>query len=274
MDVIIADNELSIRLSFFVSLFVVLALAELCFPRRALKLPRLLRWSNNLSLSFLNSMLMMLIFPIAGTGLAIIVAERQLGLLNLIELPMMAAIAVYLVIFDLAIYFQHRLFHFISPLWRLHRMHHTDLDYDLTTGNRFHPLSIILSLIIKLVLVAIMGPPIVAVLISEILLNLTSMFNHSNVKIPSRIDRVLRWVIVTPDMHRIHHSQDSVEHNKNFGFNFPWWDRLFGTYQEQPAIPHVSMMIGLEGFNEKSSVSLHRMLIQPFSGPGEQRGED
>ena len=271
MDVIIADNELSIRLGFFVSLFVVLAIAEVLLPRRSLKISRLQRWSNNLGLSFMNSILMKLILPIAGTGLAVIVAEKQFGLLNAFELPIIVAITLYLVVFDLAIYFQHRFFHFLGPLWRLHRMHHTDLDYDLTTGNRFHPLSIILSLIIKLVLIVVMGPPAIAVLVSEILLNLTSMFNHSNVNIPSRIDRMLRLFVVTPDMHRIHHSQDSMEYNKNFGFNFPWWDRLFGTYKEEPALGHDAMIIGIHGFNEKSSVWLHRMLVQPFKEPDEDK---
>jgi len=273
LDFIIADNELSIRLAFFTSLFVILAIAETRFPRRSLKIPRLQRWTNNLGLSFLNSVLVKLIFPFAGTGLAVMMAEKQLGLLNLFQLPMIAATLIYLVVFDLAIYFQHRLFHFIGPLWRLHRMHHTDLDYDLTTGNRFHPMSIVLSLIIKLILVVVMGPPVASVLVAEILLNLTSMFNHSNVNIPARIDRILRWFVVTPDMHRIHHSQNSVEHNRNFGFNFPWWDRLFGTYQEQPAIVHESMAIGIEGFNESSSIWLHKLLVQPFTEPDEQQGE-
>jgi sterol desaturase/sphingolipid hydroxylase (fatty acid hydroxylase superfamily) len=215
-------------------------------------------------------MLMKLIFPIAGTGLAVIVAEKQFGLLNALELPIFVAIVLYLVVFDMAIYFQHRFFHFLGPLWRLHRVHHTDLDYDLTTGNRFHPLSIIISLVIKLVLVIFMGPPVVAVLVSEILLNLTSMFNHSNVNIPSRADRILRWLVVTPDMHRIHHSQDSKEYNKNFGFNFPWWDRIFNTYQGQPAMEHEAMLIGIKGFNEGSSVWLHRMLAQPLREPVEE----
>jgi sterol desaturase/sphingolipid hydroxylase (fatty acid hydroxylase superfamily) len=273
LDVIIADNELSIRLAFFVGLFVILAILETYFPRRRLKVSRLQRWSNNLGLSVLNSVLMKLIFPVAGTGLAVIAIEEQFGLLNQLDIPAVVAVLIYIVAFDLTIYFQHRFFHFLGPLWRLHRMHHTDLDYDLTTGNRFHPLSIVFSLLIKLVLVILMGPPIIAVLVSEILLNLTSMFNHSNVNVPPSVDRVLRWFVVTPDMHRVHHSQDQLEYNKNFGFNFPWWDRLFGTYQEQPAMGHESMLIGIQGFTSESSVWLHRMLAQPFTGPDERGSE-
>lgn len=264
MDVVIVDNEVVIRLGCFISLFIILAIAEIKFPRRKLTVSKLQRWGNNLSLSFFNSILMKAIFPIAGTGLAILAAERQWGLLNNLQLSSWLGIVIYVAVFDFAIYWQHRLFHFFRPLWRLHRMHHTDLDYDLTTGNRFHPLSIILSLLIKLALVAVMGPLVLAVLISEILLNLTSMFNHSNIHIPRRADRILRLLLVTPDMHSIHHSQDVLEHNRNFGFNFPWWDRLFGTYLDQPALSQESILIGISGFDERSSVWFHKMLLQPF----------
>jgi sterol desaturase/sphingolipid hydroxylase (fatty acid hydroxylase superfamily) len=271
MDVVIVDNEIAIRLGFFTSLFITLAIAEIKFPRRKLTVSKLQRWGNNLSLSFFNSMLMKVIFPIMGTGLAILVAEEQWGLLNNLQLASWLDIIIYIAVFDFAIYWQHRLFHFVRPLWRLHRMHHTDLDYDLTTGNRFHPLSIALSLLIKLALVVTMGPPVLAVLIAEILLNLTSMFNHSNIHIPARVDRILRLFLVTPDMHSIHHSQDSLEHNKNFGFNFPWWDRLFGTYLDRPALAQESILIGINGFDERSSIWFHKMLLQPFIEANEQR---
>lgn len=264
MDVVIVDNEIVIRLGCFMSLFIILAIAEIKFPRRALTVSKLQRWGNNLSLSFLNSVLVKLVFPVAGTGLAVVAADRHWGLLNNLQLSFWLSTVIYVLIFDFAIYWQHRLFHFFNPLWRLHRMHHTDLDYDLTTGNRFHPLSIILSLSIKLLLVVVMGPMVFAVLLSEILLNLTSMFNHSNIQIPARIDRILRLFLVTPDMHRIHHSQVKLEHNKNFGFNFPWWDRLFGTYIDQPALSQESIMIGISGFGKRSSIWLPRMLQQPF----------
>ena len=267
MDVVIADNEIVIRLTCFFSLFVLLALAEVKFPRRVLKVSKLLRWSNNLSMSVFNSILMKVIFPMAGTGLAIIALREQWGLLNNLPIPYWVSVFVYIIFFDFAIYFQHRLFHWLGPLWRLHRMHHTDIDYDLTTGSRFHPVSIIISMMIKLTLVLVMGPPVIAVLISEILLNLTSIFNHSKITIPSRIEATLRLFVVTPDMHRVHHSQDDGEHNMNFGFNFPWWDRLFGTYQAQPAIEHTSMNIGIDGFDEKSSSLFHRMLWQPLTNP-------
>ncbi len=273
MDVVIADNEIVIRLACFFSLFTMLALAEIKFPRRELKVSKLLRWSNNLSLSVFNSILMKMIFPMAGTGLAILAVQETWGVLNNLQLPYWISVFAYIIFFDFAIYFQHRLFHFLDPLWRLHRMHHTDLDYDLTTGARFHPVSIVISMMIKLTLVIAMGPPVVAVLISEILLNLSSMFNHSNIYIPPRVEPVLRLFVVTPDMHRVHHSQDDGEHNMNFGFNFPWWDRLFGTYQAQPDIAHATMDIGIYGFDEKSSSLFHRMLWQPLTNPVEGIGD-
>lgn len=264
MDVVIVNNEVLIRLGCFLSLFVILAITEVLFPRRKRLISRWLRWGNNLFLSFFNSMLMKLIFPIAGSGLALLAAEKHWGLLNSLELPSWLSITFYVLLFDFVIYWQHRLFHFFNPLWRLHRMHHTDLDFDLTTGNRFHPLSIVISLFFKLTLVVVLGPVVVAVLISEIVLNLTSMFNHSNIHIPARIDRILRLFLVTPDMHRIHHSQDPLEHNRNFGFNFPWWDRLFATYKDQPAMSQESIRIGISGFDERSSVRFHKLLLQPF----------
>ena len=165
---------------------------------------------------------------------------------------------------DLAIYLQHVLFHAVPALWRLHRMHHADLEFDVTTGARFHPIEILLSMGIKLGVVAALGAPAIAVLIFEVLLNATSMFNHSNVRMPVWIDRVLRWIVVTPDMHRVHHSIVARETNSNFGFNLPWWDRLFGTYRDQPAAGHEAMTIGIEQFREPAEQRLDRMLTQPF----------
>ncbi len=271
MDVIIVDNELIIRLGFFLVLFFVLALAEIWFPRRQPRISKLVRWGNNLGMSFFNSMLMKYLFPVTGSALAVLLAEKEWGLLNRTGWPLWVEVGLYVLVFDMAIYFQHRFFHWLGPLWKLHRMHHTDIDYDLTTGNRFHPGSIIVSLLIKLSLVVVMGPAVVAVLISEILLNLTSMFNHSNIRLPSSVDRVLRWVIVTPDMHRIHHSRDETELNRNFGFNFPWWDRLFGTYLVTPRLSQEEMPIGIHGFEADTSVWFHKMLMQPFLRADESR---
>ena len=170
----------------------------------------------------------------------------------------------FVLLFDLTIYFQHRLFHIVPVFWRLHRMHHTDVDYDVTTGNRFHPVSILLSSVIKLGLVVCLGPLPIAIVLAEILLNATSMFNHSNISIPVAADKVLRNIIVTPDMHRIHHSVDQLEHNRNFGFNFPWWDRLFGTYQQRPKLGQQEMEIGIAGFRDPESAGLLGLLLQPL----------
>jgi len=168
------------------------------------------------------------------------------------------------IVLDLAIYLQHVLFHAVPVLWRLHRMHHADLEFDVSTGVRFHPIEILLSMGIKLGVVAALGTPAVAVLVFEVLLNATSMFNHGNVRLPARTDRVLRWIVVTPEMHRVHHSVVPRETNSNFGFNLPWWDRLFGTYRAQPAAGHEGMTIGIAQFRDPSELRLDRLLIQPF----------
>jgi sterol desaturase/sphingolipid hydroxylase (fatty acid hydroxylase superfamily) len=170
------------------------------------------------------------------------------------------------IVLDLAIYLQHVLFHAVPALWRLHRMHHADLEIDVSTGLRFHPIEILLSMLIKFAVVAALGAPALAVLIFEILLNATSMFNHANVRILPRIDRVLRWLVVTPDMHRIHHSILARETNSNFGFNLPWWDRVFGTYRAQPTAGHEAMTIGIEQFRDSRELGLDRMVFQPFRG--------
>jgi sterol desaturase/sphingolipid hydroxylase (fatty acid hydroxylase superfamily) len=199
-------------------------------------------------------------------GLALIANARALGLFNEVQLPAWIAVVASVILLDLAIYFQHVLFHAVPVLWRLHRMHHADLDIDVTTGLRFHPIEILLSMVIKLAVVIALGAPALAVLLFEVLLNATSLFNHSNVRIPERFDGVLRWVVVTPDMHRVHHSILLRETNSNFGFNLPWWDRLFGTYRPQPAAGQESMTIGIEQFRDPRELGLDRMLLQPFRG--------
>ena len=171
-----------------------------------------------------------------------------------------------MVLFDLAIYLQHVMVHAVPALWRLHRMHHSDLDFDVTTGARFHPVEILLSMAIKLALVAALGPPAIAVLIFEVALNGSSMFNHANLRLPGALDRCLRWIVVTPDMHRVHHSIVPFETNSNFGFCLPWWDRLFGTYRDQPGAGHVGMTIGIEEFRDPREQRLDRMLTQPVRG--------
>jgi len=206
------------------------------------------------------------LLPITAVGLALIAEAHGIGLFNMIALPTWASIVLSVMLLDLAIYLQHVLFHAVPALWRLHRMHHADLEFDVTTGLRFHPIEILLSTGIKLVVVAALGTPAAAVLIFEVLLNATSMFNHSNIRVPAQIDRILRWFVVTPDMHRVHHSILRRETNSNFGFNLPWWDRLLGTYRAQPAAGHEAMTIGIEQFREPRELALDRMLLQPFRG--------
>jgi sterol desaturase/sphingolipid hydroxylase (fatty acid hydroxylase superfamily) len=259
-------NEPIIRLSAFLGILVVMAAWEVAAPRRRREIPRILRWTNNFGVVVVDTILVRLTFPIAAVGLALIAEERGWGVFNVIEAPGWVAFIVSVIVLDLVIYLQHILFHAVPALWRLHRMHHADLDFDVTTGLRFHPVEIVLSMGIKLATVAVLGPPAAAVLVFEVLLNGTAMFNHSNIRIPLGLDRVLRWVVVTPDMHRVHHSVVPQETNSNFGFNLPWWDRLFGTYRAQPAEGHDGMTIGIELFRTRRDLWLDRMLIQPLLG--------
>ncbi len=266
MEAFIEAHEPVIRLACFIGIFVVMALWEVATPRRPLAQSKVVRWTSNLGIVAVNTVVVRLLFPVAAMGLAGLAAERGWGLLNNIEIPSLAAVVISVVALDFVIYLQHVMVHAVPALWRLHRMHHADLDFDVTTGARFHPIEIILSMIIKMAVIAALGPPAVAVLIFEVMLNATPMFNHGNVRIPGAIDRILRWLVVTPDMHRVHHSMIAAETNLNFGFSLPWWDRLFGTYQDQPAAGHDGMTIGIEMFRDAAALHLHRMLIQPFVG--------
>ncbi|MCB1466504.1 MAG: sterol desaturase family protein [Rhizobiaceae bacterium] len=265
-DLILA-NEPLIRMAFFLGILLIMALWEVAAPRRRREIPRLLRWSNNLGIVVIDTLLVRLTFPIVAVGLALLSQERGWGLFNIFDVPAWLAFVVSVLALDLAIYLQHVMFHAVPALWRLHRMHHADLEFDVTTGLRFHPVEILLSMGIKLMVVAALGPPAVAVLVFEVLLNATAMFNHSNIRIPVTIDRVLRLIVVTPDMHRVHHSIHPSETNSNFGFNLPWWDRLLGTYRPQPRDGHETMTIGIEQFRTRRDLWLDRMLIQPLRGP-------
>jgi len=268
-----------IRLGAFGGVFVVMAIWELIGPRRKQAIGRGWRWPNNLGVVVLNTLVVRLVFSTTAVGLALIAEARGWGLFNLLALPTWGGVVASIVVLDLAIYLQHVLFHAVPALWRLHRMHHADLEFDVSTGLRFHPIEIALSMLIKFTVVAALGAPALAVLIFEVLLNATSMFNHGNVRIPTGLDRVLRGIVVTPDMHRVHHSILSRETNSNFGFNLPWWDRLFGTYRAQPAAGHDSMTIGIEQFRDRRELGLDRMLLQPFRGDagryplGQREGE-
>ena len=262
-------GEAAIRLGFFFGILVLVALWELARPRRRLTHPRWLRWYANLGLAAFNTTLVWLLVPLVPVALAVIAESRGWGLLNLVELPFWLEVLLAVIVLDFAIYLQHVVFHAVPALWRLHRMHHADLDFDVTTGARFHPVEILLSVAIKLAAVALIGAPAAAVLIFEILLNATSMFNHGNLRMPAWLDRMLRWIVVTPDMHRVHHSDIPAETDSNFGFNLPWWDRLFGTYRAQPRLGHEGMTIGLDRFRQREDLHLHRMLLQPL-----RRGEE
>jgi sterol desaturase/sphingolipid hydroxylase (fatty acid hydroxylase superfamily) len=260
-------NESLIRITSFLVIFVAMAAWEATAPRRQRELSRLLRWSNNLGLVLFDRVLLHLSFPVLAVGFALLAEARGWGLLNAFEVPFALALPVSLLALDLAIYLQHVLFHAVPALWRLHRVHHADLEFDVTTGLRFHPIEILLSMGIKLAVVAALGPPAIAVLVFEVLLNATSMFNHGNVRIALGLDRILRWIVVTPDMHRVHHSIHANETNSNFGFNLPWWDRLLGTYRAQPRDGHEGMTIGIEQFRTPRELWLDRLLIQPLRGP-------
>jgi sterol desaturase/sphingolipid hydroxylase (fatty acid hydroxylase superfamily) len=266
MHEILLGYEPYIRLGAFGSVFSVMALWELVGPRRKETMGRGARWPSNLGVVALNTLIVRLVFPVTAVGLAIIAEARGFGLFNMIELPAWVAVVASVVVLDLAIYLQHVLFHAVPALWRLHRMHHADLEFDVTTGLRFHPIEIVLSMLIKFTVVAALGAPALSILIFEVLLNTTSMFNHGNVRILPSLDRIVRWIVVTPDMHRVHHSILPHETNSNFGFNFPWWDRLFGTYRAQPAAGHDAMTIGIEQFRDPRELGLDRMLLQPFHG--------
>jgi sterol desaturase/sphingolipid hydroxylase (fatty acid hydroxylase superfamily) len=255
-----------IRLGVFGGVFVVMAVWELIGPRRKLSIGRGWRWPNNLGVVVANTLLVRLVFPTTAVGLALVADARGWGLFNLLALPPWVGVVCSVVLLDLAIYFQHVLFHAVPALWRLHRMHHADLEFDVSTGLRFHPIEILLSMLIKFTVVAALGAPALAVLVFEVLLNASSMFNHGNVRLPLGLDRILRWMIVTPDMHRVHHSILSRETNSNFGFNLPWWDRLFGTYRAQPAAGHEAMTIGIAQFRDRRELGLDRMLLQPLRG--------
>jgi len=256
--------EPTIRLGFFLGVFAIMAGWEALLPRRARSVSRWVRWPSNLGIVAVNTLLLRVLIPTAAVGLALTGEARGWGLLNALALPYWLSVVLAVLLLDLAIYLQHVMFHAVPALWRLHRMHHADLDFDVTTGARFHPIEILLSMALKLGVVAALGAPAVAVLVFEVLLNATAMFNHANARLPERLDRVLRWIVVTPDMHRVHHSVVPGETNSNFGFNLPWWDRLLGTYRAQPAAGHTAMTIGLEQFRDQGDLRLDRMLVQPF----------
>jgi sterol desaturase/sphingolipid hydroxylase (fatty acid hydroxylase superfamily) len=261
--------ELTIRLSAFVGIFLAMAAWELLAPRRPWAVGRVARWPSNLGMVAVDVAAVRLLIPTAAVGVALIASDRGLGLFHLLGWPGWLAGMLGFVALDLAIYGQHVVFHKVPWLWRLHRMHHADLDIDVTTGLRFHPVEILLSMLIKMAIVALFGVPAAAVVAFEAVLNATSMFNHSNAAMPAWLDRLVRLVVVTPDMHRVHHSAVRAETDSNFGFNVPWWDWLFGTYRAEPAAGHDGVTIGLPIFRDPRELRLDRLLTQPFRAPAD-----
>lgn len=267
MDNFIATYETTIRLGAFFGMFSVMALWELLAPRRVLTQSKPARWMNNIALVILNTVIVRIVFPTAAIGVAAYATEQQWGLFNQVNSPAWLAVIISVVLLDGLIYMQHVMFHAVPAFWRLHRVHHADMDFDVTTGTRFHPIEIVLSMLIKFAAILLLGPPLAAVVIFEVLLNATSMFNHSNVRLPLGLDRLLRVFIVTPDMHRVHHSRYAHETNSNFGFSLSLWDRLFGTYRAQPDDGHENMVIGIDTFRDsKKCIPLYRLLLMPFWG--------
>lgn len=262
-----------VRIGVFLGVFVLMSAWECLAARRARPLARVRRWPGNLGVSVLDALLARFVAPAGAVGFALFVEARGFGLFHAVAWPVVMKVVVSFVALDFAIYIQHRLFHRVPVLWRLHRMHHADLDVDVTTGARFHPFEILLSLGIKFLVIAALGAPAVSVLIFEVLLNATAMFNHSNVRVPETVERVLRCLVVTPDLHRVHHSVLRHETDSNFGFNLPWWDWLFGTYRAQPDGGHDGMTLGIEQFRDPEELRLDRMLTQPFRNEGRGGGD-
>ena len=265
MSNLLVEHELWARLGSFVAVLTIMAIWEVITPRRALTQPKADRWVGNLGIVVLNTAVLRVIFPTAAAGAAAFAQAQGWGVLNLVSWPSWVEFLLALLVLDFVINLRHVMFHAIPMFWRLHRMHHADLDFDVTTGNRFHPIEIVLSMVIKFGIVLALGPAVMAVIVFEIVLNASAMFNHSNVHIPTALDRWLRLVIVTPDMHRVHHSIRCNETNSNFGFNLPWWDRLLGTYLPQPRDGHTGMTVGIDRFRDAAwSSSLPAMLRIPF----------
>lgn len=260
----VSSNEAAIRIAFFLGIFSAVAIAEMIVPRRRLTTSKHRRWFANIGIIAVNTVFIRLFFSAGAVGIAIFVSDRNWGILNNISAPYWLAVILSVLFLDFVIYLQHVMFHAVPTLWRLHMMHHADMDIDVTTGTRFHPVEMFLSMLIKAAAIIVSGAPPLAVVIFEVLLNGTAMFNHGNVKLPLGLDAILRLFVVTPDMHRVHHSVLPSETNSNYGFNLPWWDRLMGTYRSQPMNGHTDMTIGLKQFRNPDKLGLMDILLMPF----------
>ena len=259
------QNETYVRLTFFFGILTIIAVWEFFSPRRKLNESKLLRWVNNLGLVVFNSFISKLVFPIAAVGIAHEAANSDWGILHYLPISYWQGVFISIILLDLVIYIQHVMFHSLPLLWRLHRVHHADLDYDVTTGARFHTIEILLSMIIKFIAIVLIGAPATGVIMFEIILNGMAMFNHGNIRLPSKIDSFIRTIFVTPDMHRVHHSILADETNSNFGFNLSIWDKTFGTYKKEPDKGHENMTIGIDLYRDRKECTfITGMLMMPF----------
>lgn len=266
------EGQNAVRLITFIMVFIIVALLETRMPRRAPTVSKRWRWFNNLSIIAINPIVLRLVLPVLAVGMAQKAQANGWGMLNYLDISGPMALGISIIVLDLIVWLQHVMFHAVPLLWRLHMVHHTDLDYDLTTGLRFHPIEIVISMILKLAIIVVLGLPPTAVLTFEIVLNGMALFNHANIKLPPLLDRYLRFFIVTPDMHRVHHSVIIRETNSNYGFNFSIWDRMFGTYLAQPSKGHEDMIIGLSQYRDHRRLTLPWLLVLPFLGDlGKQR---
>ena len=266
MSEFVTNHIATIRLAFFFGILLIIGLFEILAPRRRLTTSKASRWFGNLGVVVISTVLLRVVFPITAVQLAFWTDQKGWGIFNTLDLPYWTVVVVSIILLDFIIYVQHVMFHAIPTLWRFHMMHHADLDYDLTTGIRFHPIEILISMVIKFGAIVVLGAPALAVVLFEIILNGMAMFNHGNFYLPLGLDRVLRGFVVTPDFHRVHHSVFPSETNSNYGFNLSWWDRIMGTYRAQPRMGHDGMTIGLNQFRDPSRLTLLWMLILPFVG--------
>tara|TARA_B100000315_G_scaffold176253_1_gene164755 strand:+ start:656 stop:1495 length:840 start_codon:yes stop_codon:yes gene_type:complete len=262
-------HEVQIRVGVFAGIFAAIALWELIAPRRVLQVSKIVRWANNLGIVVINTIILRLLFPTAAVGAAIFAASYNFGIFNFVLWPVWIEALFSLIVLDLLIYVQHVMFHAFPALWRVHRIHHADVDFDVSTGVRFHPIEILASMMIKMAAIGVLGAAPLVVIIFEVLLNGTSMFNHGNIKLPQLVDKWVRFVLVTPDMHRVHHSVIAEETDRNFGFNLSCWDRIFGTYKAQPDAGHRNMAVGLEQFREPRMQSLWKLVLMPILNENE-----
>ena len=263
LDGILTDASENYAYAYF-GIIIVIALAEWAVPRRAPGETLTVRWVNNFALTIVDSIVLRVVFPVATITWAVVCAERGWGLLNSVEWPRPLVWLIAIGALDLALYGQHRLLHAVPILWRIHRTHHSDIDYDFTTGARFHPIESVYTTLVQFGAITLIGAPAASVFVAQVLSLLATFVEHGNVRIPRAVEAALRTVFVTPDMHRIHHSQVGRESRSNFSNLFSWWDRLFGTYVKEPAAGHDAIAFGLPGFQERKHATLHWMLAQPF----------